>query len=77
MTSMPAQRLRLSDKGRLSAGADADIVIFDAQNICDKATFENPELAPEGIDRVIIGGKTAVISGQIVNAALGKSIRRK
>jgi N-acyl-D-amino-acid deacylase len=75
MTAMPAQRLRLSNKGRLNAGADADITIFDYDTICDGATFAQPTLAPKGIDCVIIGGEIALKDGVIVKSSCGKAVR--
>ena len=76
MTSMPADRLGLSCKGRLQPGADADIVIFDPQRLADCARFDAPALPPEGIDYVLIGGEVALKNGEIQNAALGRSVRR-
>lgn len=76
MTVMPADKLGLGQKGRLSVGADADIVIFDAQRIDDRASFQSPDTAPEGIDLVLIGGETALENGRIVRRDLGRAIRR-
>ena len=76
MTSMPAAKLGLEKKGNLSIGSDADVVIFDLDNIEDMATFENPLLAPKGIDYVLIGGEVACKDGIILNDCLGKSIRK-
>ena len=75
MTSRSAERLHLPKKGNLKAGSDADIVIFDYENIRDTATFEEPALVPEGIAYVLIGGEIAAKDGEIVNAHLGKSVR--
>jgi N-acyl-D-aspartate/D-glutamate deacylase len=47
-------------KGRLSVGADADIVIFDPARVRDRATVEHPELMSEGISYVIVGGQVAL-----------------
>ena len=75
MTAMPAQRLGLANKGRLNAGADADITIFDYEKIRDGATFSEPALPPTGIDYVLIGGEVAAKDCRIVKANCGKAIR--
>ena len=76
MTAMPAARLGLSSKGCLRVGADADAVIFDPDSIMDCADFQHPVCVPTGIDRVLIGGVTAVEKGCIVQNDLGRSIRK-
>lgn len=76
MTSMPADRLGLNRKGRLNVGADADIVIFDPERIRDRATFDEPHLAPEGIDYVIIAGEIAAKDCRVVNDQLGRAVRK-
>lgn len=75
ITNMPAKRLRLQNKGNLSVGSDADVVIFDYNKIQDKSTFENPAVGPEGINYVILGGQIAVENGCVINDSLGKSVR--
>jgi dihydroorotase len=65
MTLLPARTLEgrapaLRKKGRLSAGSDADIVIFDPEKIRDRSTVEHPELRSEGISWVVVGGKIAL-----------------
>ncbi|MBR2000665.1 MAG: amidohydrolase family protein [Firmicutes bacterium] len=76
MTAMPAEKAGLTRKGHLNVGADADIVIFDPKTVQDNATFENPILPPSGIDYVIIGGEIAAKDGKILQAKLGRSIRK-
>jgi N-acyl-D-amino-acid deacylase len=75
MTIMPAERFGLKAKGRLSVGADADITIFDPRRIADKATYQQPDTAPEGIEYVLIGGEPAVFKGESLRVNLGKPIR--
>ncbi len=75
MTSAPADKLGLKNKGRLNVGADADIVIFDPETIQDNATFEEPLLPPSGIDYVLIAGEIAAKDSRILNKHLGRAIR--
>jgi N-acyl-D-amino-acid deacylase len=75
MTDLPAARLRLPKKGNLCVGSDADITIFDYDKLQDKATYEEPALAPEGIEYVFIGGNVAVEHGVLVNRTLGRAVR--
>lgn len=76
MTYMPARRLKLKNKGLLKVGYDADITIFNYDTVIDKATFQDPQLRPEGVDYVIINGKLAIEEGQTVNNRLGKFYKR-
>jgi N-acyl-D-aspartate/D-glutamate deacylase len=71
MTLMPAKRLEkrapvFRDKGRIRAGADADITVFDADRVIDKATFEEPLQYSEGIQFVLVNGVSVVKDGQLV-----------
>lgn len=77
MTAMPARRIGLDNKGSLTPGSDGDVVIFDPETIRDRATFQAPDLAPEGIDYVLVGGEIACDHGKIVNQRLGRVLRRK
>lgn len=76
MTYMPAKRLKLKSKGLLKEGYDADVVIFNYDTIIDKATFQDPQIKPEGIEYVIINGKVAIEKGESVNNTIGKFIKR-
>jgi N-acyl-D-amino-acid deacylase len=76
MTAMPADRLRLENKGRLNVGADADITIFDYEEIKDGATFAQPALPPQGIAYVLIGGEIALEKGEILKSDCGKAVRK-
>ena len=77
MTSMPAEKLGLAGKGRLSKGSDGDVVIFDPEKIRDGATFDDPMLPPSGIDYVLIGGEIAAKDCRIVKGDLGTAIRKR
>ena len=74
ITLTPADRLGLSNKGRIEVGCDADITIFDPETIADGATFEQLNIKPVGIDAVIVDGKIALNNGDIVNDRLGRFI---
>lgn len=76
MTQMPAQRLGLTDRGRLGEGMQADIVIFDPAKVRDTATFENPHQYPEGIVFVIVNGVVTVDDGKFTAARGGRVLRR-
>ena len=75
VTTMPAKRLKLERKGNLLPGSDADIVVFDLEQIKDRSTYTQPVLPPDGIDRVLIGGETAVKDGKLIRDDLGRSVR--
>jgi N-acyl-D-aspartate/D-glutamate deacylase len=64
MTSMAAAQLGLSDRGVLAAGKAADITIFDAATVADKATFDDPHQYPVGIAYVIVNGQLVVAHGE-------------
>jgi N-acyl-D-amino-acid deacylase len=63
MTSAPAQRLHLRDRGRLATGMAADVVVFDAATVADRATYEAPFQYPVGINAVIVNGAVALLDG--------------
>jgi N-acyl-D-aspartate/D-glutamate deacylase len=75
MTSFPAQRLGLRDRGLLREGMWADVVIFDPQNIRDRATWTKPHQYPEGIPYVIVNGIVVVDRGEHTGAFPGKVLR--
>lgn len=77
MTTMPADRLGLNERGRLKENTFADIVVFNPETVVDKATFQNPHQYPEGIDYVIVNGQIAVNKGTFQDVRSGKVLRRK
>ncbi|GAJ18182.1 unnamed protein product, partial [marine sediment metagenome] len=76
MTSFPAQRLRLQDRGLVIEGNWADIVIFNPDKIIDKGTYEQPYQLPEGIPHVIVNGVIVVQNGKKNKKSPGIVIRR-
>lgn len=76
MTSLPAKRLGLMERGLIKVGNYADITVFDPQTIKDVATFEDPHRYPTGIEYVIINGKLAVDGGVFQNVLEGRVLRR-
>ncbi|HEV2802239.1 MAG TPA: D-aminoacylase [Pyrinomonadaceae bacterium] len=75
MTGMSAARVNLRDRGVLRPGAFADITIFDAARVRDRATFEQPNQYAEGINYVIINGHIAVDNGTRTAALAGRVLR--
>lgn len=75
MTSMPAQRVRIHDRGILRPGMKADIVIFDPATINDRATFENPHQFAVGVSHVLVNGVAVLDDGKMTAARPGKVLR--
>lgn len=75
ITSLPAQALRIKDRGLLRKGMYADIVVFDASTIGTQSTPLVPCQYPTGIKHVVVNGSLAVRNGEPVNLAAGKAIK--
>ena len=75
MTSLTANRLGLTDRGRIAPGMAADLVIFDPARVRDVATFEKPLQYSEGIDYVMINGGLAIDDGKATGAHVGQVLR--
>ena len=81
MTLLPAQRLErvvpaMRAKGRIQVGADADLTVFDAARVVDRATYERPAQFSDGIIHVLVNGVFVVRNGASVAAYPGRAIRR-
>jgi len=72
MTSLPAQKLKLRDRGLIREKAWADMVIFDAKKIIDTATFDNPHQYPKGIEYVLVNGTIVIEHNKHGNVFPGK-----
>ena len=75
MTSLPAQILRIKDRGLIRDGYWADIVVFDPATVADKATFVVPEQYPTGITHVFVNGVQVIKNGEHTGVKPGKVIR--
>jgi N-acyl-D-amino-acid deacylase len=71
MTSFPAQKLKMLDRGLVKKGYKADLVIFEPQTIIDRADFVNPFQKPDGIEHVLVNGQFVVRSGVHTHALPG------
>jgi N-acyl-D-amino-acid deacylase len=76
MTSMPAARLGLRDRGTIRDHAVADLVIFDPMTVRSDATIDDPTREPEGIEMVIVAGTPVVDRGRPTGARPGRGLRR-
>jgi dihydroorotase/N-acyl-D-amino-acid deacylase len=74
-SALPAQRLRLTDRGVLKSGMWADIVIFDPATVRDLATFDNPNQLSEGMDYVLVNGVPVIDQSKMTGALPGKVLR--
>lgn len=74
-TSLPAQRMKLKDRGLLRSGYFADVTIFNPGTVRDLATFENPHQTSVGIEYVFVNGVLAVDQGRVTNKLGGKPLR--
>ena len=75
MTSMPAARCGILDRGILRPGLKADIVVFDPKSISDRSTFTDPHHYSTGISWILINGQVAVQNGETTQQTAGKLIR--
>jgi N-acyl-D-aspartate/D-glutamate deacylase len=76
MTSAPAQKMGLRDRGMLREGMWADITIFNPRTIIDKATFDNPHQYPVGVEYVLVNGQLTIEESRPTGILAGKVLRR-
>jgi N-acyl-D-amino-acid deacylase len=72
MTSAPAARLGLADRGRIRDGFAADLVVFDPARVRSNATYDEPRRYPDGIDWVVVGGEVVVEEGRHTGVRSGR-----
>ena len=76
MTSMPADRLKLKDRGRVGVGLFADLVAFDPGAIIDRSTFEKPHQLSEGVLHLLVRGEAVISGGRQTQARPARVLRR-
>jgi N-acyl-D-aspartate/D-glutamate deacylase len=77
MTSAPAARMGLADRGLLREGLAADVTVFNPATVADRATFQDPHQYPAGIEAVIVNGRIAVQDGDYLGTRAGKVLYRQ
>jgi N-acyl-D-amino-acid deacylase len=75
MSALPAQRMRLTDRGVLKQGMWADVVVFDPETIRDLATFEEPNQLSQGMEYVLVNGVPVVDQGKMTGKLPGRVLR--
>ncbi|MEA2081782.1 MAG: D-aminoacylase [Elusimicrobiota bacterium] len=75
MTSLPAEKFRLKDRGRIKKGFAADIAVFDTDKFTDKASFENPHAYAEGLDYLFVNGVLSISRGFFTGVKSGKILK--
>ena len=74
-SALPAQRMRLSDRGVLKEGMWADVVVFDPETVKDIATFENPNQLSQGMEYVLVNGVAVIADGKMTGKLPGRVLR--
>jgi len=75
MTSLPAQRLGLADRGTVRPGAFADVAVLDPDAIIDRATFAEPHQYATGVRHVFVNGQAVLLDGELTRARPGRTLR--
>lgn len=75
MSGFPAERFRLSDRGRIECGLAADIVIFNPDTVADRSTWFDPVQPPIGVDWVLVNGLPVIEDGSVTGRLPGKVLR--
>ncbi len=75
MTSFPASRLKLRDRGLVAEGMKADLVVFDPEKVKEVGTYKEPNRYPEGFAVVTVSGRIAMENGKLTGERAGKALR--
>ena len=76
MSAFPAQRMGIEDRGLIRPGLKADIAVFDAATVIDKATFEKPHQYAEGMKAVVVNGRVTLENGQLTGERARRALRK-
>jgi N-acyl-D-amino-acid deacylase len=76
LTAFPADRAGLADRGRLLPGCFADVVVFDLEQLADRATYDEPKRYAAGLERVFVNGVAVVENGELTGERAGRVLRR-
>ena len=77
MSGFPAERFRLSDRGRIHRGLAADIVVFDPETVADRSTWSDPVQSPVGVNYVFVNGVSVVEDGDVTGQLPGRVLRHQ
>jgi len=77
MTSLPAQKLNLRDRGLIREGFWADVVVLDPKRVVDRATYQEPHQYPDGIECVLVNGELVIEHSEHTGALPGHVLRRR
>ena len=75
-SALTAETFRIPDRGRLTPGFFADVIVFDPRTISDKSTYEQPQILAVGMKYVLVNGKLAVEDGKFTGTLAGRPIRK-
>ncbi len=76
MSSLPAWRLGLSDRGVLRAGAYADVAVINPHTVDERATYDDPHQYSTGVDHVFVNGQAVLLDGAPTGVRAGRVLRR-
>jgi N-acyl-D-amino-acid deacylase len=76
MTSLPAARMKLADRGLLRPGMAGDVVVFDAETVAERATFKDPHQYAAGVEAVVVNGQVVVLRGEHTGRLAGRVLVR-
>lgn len=76
MSGLPARTMGIKDRGLLQVGMAADLLVFNPEEIKEKATFSDPYQLSEGFDWVIVNGKLAWTDQELANDASGRLLKK-